>query len=247
MKSLRKNYLSRIGMVFIALVLIGAITQIVFTEDKLSEKDKIIIKLKDEDTLANEAKRIKEDRQVQIEALIYVITDIQKGLAEGRPSLRTPPAEMSVQLLGDIRAVESVNTLIDLGCFLIDERTPSISLSTDRDMALRGLESSTEKALSKIGKPAVPELIELIKNGTTRTHFAAGVTNEGKRLIQANDNSNAKKNYFFREMLYLIEDDCAVHRLEKALKEEKDETKKKNLSDAITKFKEELKSGAFNK
>ncbi|MBI4835076.1 MAG: hypothetical protein HY811_09705 [Planctomycetes bacterium] len=217
-------------------ILYMTFTTTVFTADNSNdnEKDKIINAFKNENTSPNEVERIKQIRQTQIEALIYIVRDYQQGEKEGRACLRTPPIEDAIKLLGHIRAIEAVEPIVNLiwfeisGGSTIDGEPVTYYIrvtDTDQEFAREAIFSASQTTLVKIGSPTVPFLIKILKNGSILPD----------------------KNSFALKTIYLIEGDCAIHRLEKTLREEKDETKKKNLTDAITKFKEELKSGAYNK
>jgi hypothetical protein len=234
--------------ILIGLLIIGCFTVLVFTQEKnLTEKGKIIANLKDENTIPQEVARIKEIRNTQIAALTYIINDFQQGLLEDRASLRSVPAENAIKLLGDIRATEAVDSLINFACFMIDEETSRMVTGADWSFTVMAFDSALQDSLVKFGKPTTDSLVKLLKEECVRTHFTAGLTEEGKKSFKQHDNSNLVKRKFFRKILYLIEGDCAIHRLEKALKEETDKQKKENLSEAITKFREEIKAGAYNK
>jgi len=228
MKLLR---ITSIVMVLLSLILIGELLQIVSTEEKLNEKDKIIANLKGDATRNEEIAKIKEIRRIQINALVQIITDYKEDVINKRPNITTYPLTASIELLGTIRAIEAVNPLIDLVVFEFRDPEGGITnlSSTDAYLAWEETCNICQKALTQIGKPVVPSLINLLKKKPS------------------NSLQSGLKGQFVRKTLYLIEDDCAIHRLEKALKEETDKKKKENLSEAITKFKEELKAGAYNK
>jgi hypothetical protein len=92
-------------------------------------------------------------------------------------------------------------------------------------------------ALVKIGNLSVPALIELLK-----VEKPDDYTGEIPYL-----HTYTQKNLVARKALYAIDGECVIYRLEKALKEETDKKKKENLSEAITKFRDEIKAGVYNK
>ncbi|MFA5795369.1 MAG: hypothetical protein WC980_09950 [Candidatus Brocadiia bacterium] len=247
---MRNVTFSLLGLLIISLAL-----PLLFAGNDLSEKDRIISAIKNESTIAKETTRIKEIRNEQINALLEVVNDYQRSVVENRPNRRSVPSEAAILLLGDLRAVEAVEPLISFMCFLIDDETSTGVFGLDYQLAMESLQSAVYDALTKIGKPTIKPLIDLLRNGTNRIHFRHTLTEDGKKdLIEAekkfsmkDGSSNGEKARFARKSLYLIEGDCAVHYLERAYNAETDQKKKDNLSEQITKFKEEVKSGAYKK
>ena len=225
MKSLKLTY------ILIVIALIGGLFQISSTEEKLNEKDKIIANLKGDATRNEEITKIRENRQIQIDALIQIITNYKEDVINKRPNITIYPLIASIELLGTFRAIEAVNPLIDLVVFEFKDPESGITDLSSTDAHLAWIERCDvcQKALTQIGKPVVPSLVNLLKQKPS------------------NSLQSGLKGRFVRKTIYLIEDDCAIHHLEKALKEETDKKKKENLSEAISKFKEELKAGAYNK
>ena len=244
------NATKLIGILIISLGIILACRLMpnISTEESTSEKDRIIANLKDEQTLPGEVARIKEIRQTQIQALLYVITDFQQGLREDRACLRSVPAEESIKLLGCLRADESIEFLISFAGFIIEEDgSPLTLMSTDRMFSQIALRSALQNSLVQIGNPAIEPLITSLKNDVLRTHFPKGLTEEGKKMVEKDETHKFLKYQFARMTLYRIEGDCAIHRLEKAFSEETNKQKKENIAQAITKMREEIKTGVYDK
>lgn len=243
MRLLRSSQIIRVIMILVVLVLMGRFTSTVFTEDDLTEKDKIVANLENKSKRAceSEVARIKEIRRNQIDALVQVIRDSQQDLAVNRPSMTVYPLISAVELLGDLRATEAVDPLISLSCFDIDRKLSERMTGNDRMAVHRAIKSSSLNALTKIGKPAVPLLINLLKVLKSETTDTSELISKVPKDQVKKTLSDAHKSKFFRKVLYLIEGDCAIHRLEAAYKAETDKEKKERLKGAIAKFRSEFK------
>jgi hypothetical protein len=225
------------------------------SKNNLSEEDKIITNLNARHTIEAEVARIKDIRNTQIKTLIKVINHCQSAMIEDKEFIGES-GESAILLLGELRATEAVAPLLNFMCFIIDDKTSQKAGSGDYDALINAYQSAVYTALSGIGKPAVEPLINLLRNGAVRTYFGRANLTEAEKqkyreFEEKYDNedwsSPRAKSKFVRKTLYLIEGDCAIHYLERAYNSETDKTKKDRLADAITKFKEELKAGAYNK
>jgi len=219
MKLLKDSYVISIVLFLIGLGLIGKSTPMVFTEESLNDKDKIVANLKKDSTRAVEAKRIKEIRRTQVDALIQIFTDYQQDMINNRHSTTANSLCTAIDLAGDIRAEESVDPLIKLICFVIERESSSIVTGGDSYMAYLDITSKTKNALSQIGKPAVVPLFNLLKT----------------------ESANSQKSKFARETIHMIEGEFAIYHLEKALNDETDKKKKEILTEVIKRFRSEFK------
>lgn len=199
----------------------------------------IIVALKDKELRVKETEELKEIRQTHINALLNIVLEYQNAVKGDRLSEYAPIETFiipAVSLLGDFRAVEAVKPLIELMCFEIDNYYSKMGAGLEDRLQIINVVSSCSATLLKIGNPSIPVLIELLK-----------VEPPDDYTGEIPAYTYAKRNLVARKTLYMIEGECAVSHMERALKDEKDKTKNKNLSNAIAKFKEELKSGAYNK
>ena len=238
----------------LGLLVISMALPLLFAGNDLTEQDRIITNLSKRHTIEAETTRIKDIRNTQIGALIEVMNTCQRAMTEDKEFVGES-GSAAIRLLGDLRAAEAVPPVIDFMCFVIDDKTAQLATGTDYECTVSDFQSAVYDALPKIGKPAVKPLISLLQNGAVRTHFGQGnmteaekqkyIADEEKFAAKGGRSSSTEKSKFARKTLYLIEGDCAIHHLERAYNSEPDKIKKDRLAEAIAKFKEELKSGAY--
>lgn len=249
------------SITIILLILLGALvlgqSQIPSSKADLNERDRIIANLKrdDEPSREKEVARIKEIRRVQIDALLQIIKECQQDIIDDYPERDYMPLESAgtaIKILGEIRASEALEPLIDFICLLIDRQTAMAVVAFDHQMAFGLLfEPVTQDALVKIGNCSTPLLIKILKGETVyttrRIPFLSEQTDPAKQYgrIWSLEHSKFLKTRFVKRALYLIEKDLAIYHLEKALAEETDAKKKEEFSKIITEFKEEIRSGLY--
>lgn len=231
-------------LVLVGILVLGLTVVSMSEENNLSEKDKIVTNLSKRSTAQAEVERVIGIRNTQINALLEVVNNHQQAMVEDR-EWTGETGEAAINLLGNLRAAEAVKPLINFMCFIMDERIPFNTFN--ERLAFTALESAVYNALVKIGKPATEPLITLLREGASRTHFPKGLTEEGRKMIGKDETPKLLKYRLARMTLCFIEGDCVIHRLEKVLNDEADKQKKENLFQAITKIREELKSGVYDK
>lgn len=152
-----------------------------------------------------------------------------------------------IDLLGELRSAEAAENVVNALCFHIEVMYSESGFSV---IWFEKSISTFQNALVKIGNPSIAPLLNVIK-GTSRVftppYMPGLIKEDGKKRLESSLMRKMKE-AVARGILYLIVGgDLAIYHLEKALKEEPDEKKKENLSEAITKFREGLKSGVYNK
>jgi len=243
---------------FLSGILVMGQSQAPPPEAYLNERDRIIGNLKKdaEPSRKKEVARIKEIRDTQIDALLQVIKDCQQDIIDDYPDrdyMAQESAWTAIQILGELRASEAPEHLIDFICFLIDRDTSVPVGGLNSQMAFPiFLEPATQDALVKIGNCSTALLIKVLKGETVYTtrripHCAEKITDPDKQYFKDGGKYNSTwiKTQFVKRALYLIENDLAIYRLEKALAEETDAKKKEAFSKIIADFKGEIKSGVY--
>jgi hypothetical protein len=211
-------------------------------EKNLTEEEKIIYSFVQGGEMC-EAKTSKmlQERQTHIKALVGILDLYKKSTSELGfvPGGMGIVAESAINLLGELRASESVDSIIDFILFVIKDRRESSGgwekpSGLDALGCFMALSDDSQNALSKIGNPAVLPLINLLKNE---------IPNPEK--IQFTKDAIEDKNQFAIKTLYQIEGEFLIYHLEKNLGEETDSKKIETLSEVIDKLKEEIKSGVY--